>query len=196
MGVRVPLWAHLEIKKHIFIFVNIKQLVMTEFSFFVMGVIGTLLTSTIVSMIDFKLTLNNLKRSLTDIKSVREKREELLDKKIDSEKENLIKFLKSNVEHLNSNLEVLQKRQSETFEKLNTDSINGFDKIHNRTTFEVDKLWNRITDEVNVLRNQIASRQIQNYDDSHIINKMSELEKKLDYFITLVSNIDSKKTRK
>jgi hypothetical protein len=169
---------------------------MTEFSFFVMGVIGTLLTSTIVSMIDFKLTLNNLKRSLTDIKSVREKREELLDKKIDSEKENLIKFLKSNVEHLNSNLEVLQKRQSETFEKLNTDSINGFDKIHNRTTFEVDKLWNRITDEVNVLRNQIASRQIQNYDDSHIINKMSELEKKLDYFITLVSNIDSKKTRK
>jgi len=157
---------------------------MTEMYYFILGIIGTLLTSSIVSLIEFKLSLNKLKNSLSEIEST-------LDKKIESNNKKSNTIHKMHDEKFEFFRRLLDERYDNTMKHFNSrcDQI-VIDASSNRENFS-----NRVSQEISSIKEGLNKVNYVSYDDSNIKNYIKTLEKKISDLEIEVSNIKNKKPK-
>ena len=152
--------------------------------YFVLGIIRTLLTSSIVSLIEFKLSLNKLKNSLSEIEST-------LDKKIESNNKKSNTIHKMHDEKFEFFRRLLDERYDNTMKHFNSrcDQI-VIDASSNRENFS-----NRVSQEISSIKEGLNKVNYVSYDDSNIKNYIKTLEKKISDLEIEVSNIKNKKPK-
>ena len=152
--------------------------------YFILGIIGTLLTSSIVSLIEFKLSLNKLKNSLSEIEST-------LDKKIESNNKKSNTIHKMHDEKFEFFRRLLDERYDNTMKHFNSrcDQI-VIDASSNRENFS-----NRVSQEISSIKEGLNKVNYVSYDDSSIKNYIKTLEKKISDLEIEVSNIKNKKPK-
>jgi hypothetical protein len=157
---------------------------MTEMYYFILGIIGTLLTSSIVSLIEFKLSLNKLKNSLSEIEST-------LDKKIESNNKKSNTIHKMHDEKFEFFRRLLDERYDNTMKHFNSrcDQI-VIDASSNRENFS-----NRVSQEISSIKEGLNKVNYLSYDDSNIKNYIKTLEKKISDLEIEVNNLKNKKPK-
>ena len=152
--------------------------------YFILGIIGTLLTSSIVSLIEFKLSLNKLKNSLSEIEST-------LDKKIESNNKKSNTIHKMHDEKFEFFRRLLDERYDNTMKHFNSrcDQI-VIDASSNRENFS-----NRVSQEISSIKEGLNKVNYLSYDDSNIKNYIKTLEKKISDLEIEVNNLKNKKPK-